>query len=154
MFDWELKPPNSEMIIGFLSRFRGDFSFFLEMIPFFPWFFRGNLQENHDKSETWCKNFHFFPCRHFPWNIIHWWSPVGEVPMFIHSKQTDFLSPIWCQAQERFQKWYFYVRFLLFFMTMFMMAGLGAFPCCQDALLTAGKSSKNGNHHWEITEIL
>ena len=28
-------------------------------------------------------------------------------------------------AAERFKAWYFYVRFLLFFMTMFMMAGGG-----------------------------
>ena len=26
-------------------------------------------------------------------------------------------------AEERFKAWYFYARFLLFFMTMFMMAG-------------------------------
>lgn len=33
-------------------------------------------------------------------------------------------------AQERFQKWYFYVRFLFFFMTMFMMAGVVTFGRC------------------------
>ncbi|CAE7256863.1 unnamed protein product [Symbiodinium pilosum] len=33
-------------------------------------------------------------------------------------------------AEERFKAWYFYARFLLFFMTMFMMAGVLTFGRC------------------------